>query len=521
MQLCTMSTINDLPTEIMLEVGEYLILVDPHHVLLSFLSQTCRRFHDIFTPFMAPYHVRSILESSIHKFITTANGQPDTPSTFSLDGNFEEMSFKLKDRTINDIRCFRNLIFRANAISRITVDVGRREITRCALACLLNSCVQRPDLHLRVEEDRGISWSSRDLERGPFIFNLTKSNSTESTPQEPQETQPVKTTWKDVLLGALNALSSRLPFKSSKEVSLPQIPSTCDGIEVIPRNPRFEVPRPKVAPRLTGLWIEGDCLFSASNYPWTMDIMNAAPLTHLSITKSKLTMFDWSQILPSITISTLAYLAISVSVAFPDLLDFFHRHPSLQEINLSDNEPIGVVSFLISTPSSRSNLLPKLKTLVATPDYIYPFMCHQQDGYFHNLNAYDIRPFPLSYESCFRNNRFRAILELLSTKGLRSRISLTLSTAYLNLMIEWSLDTSKHRTDVGCRKLPRIWKIVLTGEPLSTESIRTLLEQQEYFAFIYEASGESLLDRHFHTICPNLQLIEYKECGYNDWSMIV
>jgi len=404
-----MSTINDLPTELMLEVGQYLLLMDPHHCFLSYLSQTCRRFHNIFTHSIITYHTCSVLEGS--EIIGVGSGQPNT-AAFSLDGNFKEISFKLRRNTLNDTRCFRNLIFRANSISRIKIMVLRGASSQ-VLVCLLNSCVHRPGLHLKIEEDPDLGLAP--FEGRPFLFNFSFNLQSDSTVFTPREMQPVKMAWKDILLGSL------ISSKRRKRNTSSQMKTTA-----IPRESHFKAPRPKVAPRLTGLWIEGDCLLSASIYPWTRYIMNAAPLTHLSITKSKLTIFDWSQILPSITISTLAYLAIGISVAFPDLLDFFHRHASLQEINLSGKEPIGVVSFLISTPSSRPNPLPKLKTLVATPDYIYPFIFHQQDGYFRDLNAYDIRPHYI-----YSDDAFHAIFELLATTN--THLSITLYWRPLNI----------------------------------------------------------------------------------------
>jgi hypothetical protein len=434
------------------------------------------------------------------------------------------MSFKLRGHTLDDIRCFRKLISQANTISRIEVDVGHREVTLRVLACLLNTCVQRPDLHLRIAESNRISWNASELERGPFIFKFNNSNSTTPTLQQ---IEPVKTSWKDVLLSALNALSPKICCKSTKNKS-PQISSsTCcrTAAQVVPREPRFDIPRPRVAPRLTGLWMEGDSLLRATTYPWTRDIINAAPLTHLSITQSTLTLFDWSQILSSITIPTLTYLAIGqVAVAFPDLLDFFNRHPSLRIINLSDNDLIGTVSFPTATPLTKSKLLPKLNTLVATPEYIHPFIFHQKDGYFQVLNAYDLRPFPEKHDQNIRERRFHAIFELLASNP-RTHLSITLSRMSLNTLVKWLLDTSGR---TGLRKLPRIRNLVLVGESYSGRLIEDrvlgLLETQTLVIDIPLQGERVLLDRLFHTVCPDLQRIEFKEIltySYNDWSMII
>jgi hypothetical protein len=504
------TSITDLPAELMLEVGQHLLLIDPHHCLLSYLSQTCRWFHNIFTQFIVAYHTRTISENLIPQGFVNIATEPNT-STFSLNGDFKEISFKLRGHTLNDIRCFRNLIFRANTISRIKL-MSPQQATGQVLACLLNSCVRRPDLHLKIEGNWGISWIPFDGEH--FAFN-TLSNSTASPPL------PVKTKWKDILLGALNALSSKRCHKSAKRNTSPQ---------VIPRDQRFEVPSPKFAPGLTGLWIEGDCLFNAKTYTWIRDIMNAAPLTHLSITKSNITPNNWSQILSSITIPTLAYFQIGrVSVAFLDLLDFFSRHPSLQEINLSV-ALIGIVSFLSSsTRTTKLKLLPKLKTLIATPEYIYPFICHQQDGYFNDLNAYDIRPFLINYTRHYVEDYFRSIFELLASDRRRIHQSIILSWKPLNILITWF---SRRAISV-----PRIWKIVLNiGGPffkvqLLEERTRVLLAQRakkmKKIAFINDLlswqNERLVLDRLFHIIFPNLQVIEYKGApglSIDDWSMI-
>ncbi|KAJ2911911.1 hypothetical protein MD484_g8509, partial [Candolleomyces efflorescens] len=111
-------------------------------------------------------------------------------------------------------------------------------------------------------------------------------------------------------------------------------------------------------------------------------IPSQSSLTSLSLTESKMTHYDWHAILQLPAwqgFSRLEHLDVWDSqIAFPDLLKFLERHPTIVDLNLSRYTAIGKVQI----PDGRG-ILPNLKTLNATPEFLIPLLNHQQKSQAH------------------------------------------------------------------------------------------------------------------------------------------
>lgn len=387
--------ITDLPTELLLHIGDFVLQIDsPYYHSLSLLAQTCRRLYDAFVPQIDTYHVNILRNLRITLEKCPAD---ETPAAF-LRGRFKELAFDMENQPFVNMQCTRYLVPRASSIRKITVNVEYRQTLYrhrqtdpavvylpafYILVRLLNSCVQRPQLRLEI------NGNSRN-EEGPFVFkfDITRQkrdvHSEQSSPKLP------------MVLTKLRTLFSWIKEKETTE-SEEESDNMSEPSYIVTRRPaqRSQLPYPRFPPLLTTLCIRGEFLFSASMYPWTLYILNTAPLIHLSVTdgRSNPNHFTWSQILPAITIPTLKELAIGkIAVAFPDMVDFLKRHPSLQSLDLTANYLIGVFRFPDSL--SKSEFLPRLCRLTASSEYTTPFIRYHQLGYCPQLKTYKFVPFP-------------------------------------------------------------------------------------------------------------------------------
>jgi hypothetical protein len=375
----------DLPTELWLHIGEFVLEIDSWYRLLSSLAQTCRRLYGIFEPQIDAHHVKCIVASKDLK-VTHDRDELANP----ILGQVRELSIYIskENQTFDAVRCFRYLIARAKTIEKIKMNVAVDNFNPQVLVCLLNSCVQRPQLRLEVNGD--------SREEGPFIFKFdTTTTATCQQRDVPQIEQPSA---KSPMV--LTKLRNLFPWTKEKNVIKNfEEETSCDVTPgplytVIPRHPTYTgLPYPRFPPLLTSLCIQGDRLFSASTYPWMLYILNIAPLTHLSITDGPLNHFIWSQMLSAITIPTLKGLGIGkIAIAFPDLVDFLIRHPSIEKLDLTSNLLIGVFRFPKSL--SKSEFLPRLCSLTASSEYTRPFVQYHQLGYCPLLKTYEFVSIP-------------------------------------------------------------------------------------------------------------------------------
>ncbi|KAJ6601665.1 hypothetical protein B0H10DRAFT_673290 [Mycena sp. CBHHK59/15] len=153
--------------------------------------------------------------------------------------------------------------------------------------------------------------------------------------------------------------------EQSEEVSS-DLPSTINSEE---RPTPIALPTP-LHPALRTFNIHASFLFHTTFYRWTLNVLNTAPLTELSLDDIDLTHYDWALILPTLTLPALEALAINrCAVAVPDLALFLARHPTLLTLGLSFHLAIGAL-----VPGPSTDALPRLVRLCATPDYLCHFL---------------------------------------------------------------------------------------------------------------------------------------------------
>ncbi|KAF5318033.1 hypothetical protein D9619_012104 [Psilocybe cf. subviscida] len=172
------------------------------------------------------------------------------------------------------------------------------------------------------------------------------------------------------------------------------LPAVPEGDTKNPEDYAYALRRPRTvhlalscAPqRISSLTIEADAMFIASMYPITLHLLTLAPLTSLALHRLYLDAFNWSQILPALTLPHLADLALTgLELASHDLVPFLARHAgTLTALDLARTPAIAMTLRLLR-PTAFD--LPHLATLRADPSYLIPLLQHHLLGRLQALRA--------------------------------------------------------------------------------------------------------------------------------------
>ncbi|KAJ6450394.1 hypothetical protein C8R45DRAFT_1114130 [Mycena sanguinolenta] len=131
-------------------------------------------------------------------------------------------------------------------------------------------------------------------------------------------------------------------------------------------------------PRISTFTILTPFLFHVTFLPWTTHLCNTAPLTSLSLMHINLSLYDWSLILPKLSMEALRELSICCqTLAMPDLVQFLRRHEGITVLDLRGCETLGAVMPPISagtTTATPETFLPHLTILTASPEHLLYFL---------------------------------------------------------------------------------------------------------------------------------------------------
>ncbi|KDR76869.1 hypothetical protein GALMADRAFT_155581 [Galerina marginata CBS 339.88] len=463
--------VTDLPTELLLEITSYLGFEGISQVRLAL---TCRRFYETLIPQILEDQIKHadklVAASRVHLIQDlSANEQGTDKATVGsitepFKGFFRRLAFRVGGDE-KDFRCVQGLITRAKHLEEVDLQLGEVCSLR-EVAAVLNSCIGRPGLRLSV----GGTISS--TERGPFEFDF-RSNGKPIRLEElvtPPPSPPITETAKHYFWSFLRVLqpffrasqgqvipSAKNP-PARKEAAMSSSPVSRE-ISVIAtlRNPRFHIST-LPQPQLISFIISSEALFLPSIYPVTLNALNNSPIRTLSLSNLTLSLFDWAQILPSITLPFLENLMIgNLSLGFPDFLAFLERHDSIESIDLTGNNVIGVARLPLKP------ILPRLNSLTANHEYLVPFLLQKDREYFPALQKLGIlSPGGISSPSVARypypEHQLHAVYDLISQgRFIDLSITLDLSTAGL---IDWILNTPEAK-DTG-RQLLGVRSVVAT-----------------------------------------------------------
>ena len=515
----------ELPNELLLEIAACVLTKDASRVQSSHLSQTCWRLHDIIAPQNLEYHETCLhLNPLLQSWqLKTASGDstPEQKNTRAFAREFSNLIFRLSGSSVDDdLRCIRHFVFRASTIDNIKVFLDGR-FNAGQLAPLLNACVQRQGLDLNIN-------SHHEAEGGPFIFEFRSNQSADLVPLPNSRTGPSSVTSMTKFLYETIRSIFRLPSTKPADLAALQNDQPIStqpkpAYTIIRRPPMFEVHLPSSKPQIPELSIDGEAMFSASLYPWTLHVLNSAPLTSLSISRVSFALFNWTEILASVTIPSLLYLLLAkVHIASPDLISFLHRHPTLETLHVSEYTLIGTVDF--PAPSC-APFLPRLSSLLATAEYLLPFLQHQGRGHNPLLCRYSVSLVPNNGPGIDRyppaRHQLHSIYDTIA-EGRHKDLTLLLPPLASSGLIEWLTPKSDPKCTKGFfRQLPGIRTLLhlyKQGEEpsqvqedrvrdwLANDDVLTRAVVGDDVANIQELPREVLLDRFVELAVPDTRL---------------
>jgi len=452
--------LTELPNELLLEIGTHLAVKDRSQARLA---MTCRHFYFLFMPTVLEDHTKHV-EKLAKDGRLILRESPDRKSWPKPQKDIGQVIHPFKksyltvhvylreEDSFKDIRCIRGLINRSHSIHEVGLFFMRSGSLRDA-AAVVNTCARRDDMRLTVSGR--ISYDND--EQGPFSFDFQTIN-THSSEKETLPTSRVR--W---FLQMIRSL-----FSGPRGKTLPpedKAPLTTSYVAT-PRVPPVEFPLPSMA-LLQSFTINGETLFQPSLYPTVLNIFRSTSLQRLCLLNIRLSLFNWTEILPLISLPALKCLAIGhVSIPVPDLLPFLQRHHTIQELDLTENVVIGVAELPI-TP-----ILPKLKSMAANSEYIIPFLKHKELKHFSELQNIYVKPLyehrPLIYP----------VFDVIS-EGHHSGMILTLDNLASSGLVEWFL--GRYRNDPKLSGLNRricgIQNLVITDPNITLPS--TLVDDLE------------------------------------------
>ncbi|KDR76868.1 hypothetical protein GALMADRAFT_138909 [Galerina marginata CBS 339.88] len=361
-------SIADLPNELLLEIASYLSFNEPSRVHLAI---TCPRLYGVFMPGILEDQVdhvgKLIAESKVILYKDFEARRLVSKKTFiseSFRTSYHTLVYRVSG-VEKDLWCVKSLIARALYLQDVVLQLAQ-PCSLPKLAAIIIACAFRQGVQLTVS---GTILGGES--GGPFTIQFHSSESLLIA--FPKGNKPTSATskvksrprlFRKIFYLLSKFFSNRKPMPSTTARFTTNVRiCTEQKVYAVPRQPEFNiVVPPKLV--LASLKIDSGTPFLPSLYPFTLAILNRAPITDLSLSHISFTLFVWSQILPSITMPTLAKLSIgNLSIAFPDLLAFLERHRFIETLDLTDNDVIGVVKL------PPTDLLPNLNLFTANSEY--------------------------------------------------------------------------------------------------------------------------------------------------------
>jgi hypothetical protein len=399
-----------LPNELILEILGYHEGSPLEDDTIQNLALSCRRLFALLISTILQRqlnHLRNLTRNNKIEIVKTEQFYSLRLEQLDMDiygSSLNSISYNITHTVAKDLRCLHGLIARASQVRHVslTLEMSMYEQTILGpipeggmevFSSLFNVCVEKEGLSLSVNGEPAV-W---DGEGGPFKYEVTTSPQSTIAPpvsrrrnirRRTEKTDYFKRFWELFSPIFPNfgtpkiAERSEGPEEPTKEEP-PQSSKTAPFVFIsspyITSVANYETTNPFLKvhdPKLSGIEINSRIFFRSSWYTTTRKVLNTAPITQLSFGNTGLTLYDWAQILPFITIPSLTEFTIGESgIAFPDLFTFLQRHPSITKLVLSNSFCIGRVEL----PASSTPFLPCLTKLVGAAEYLAPLLQDKDD----------------------------------------------------------------------------------------------------------------------------------------------
>ncbi|TFK28229.1 hypothetical protein FA15DRAFT_665441 [Coprinopsis marcescibilis] len=400
-----MSILHDaLPNELILIIATQIpgsaSHLDPLSLALTQFALTCKRFYALLMPLVLEYHSsRLLVLESTHRLELYAEEEDSesNPGCSKLQDLMHNshattlcpdspqlncMRVTVAVMTPQDLWIIRGLVLRAKRLRGLIVAFDVRSAMPCnspwaarkewirAFVALLDICLVNPGLTLTFE-GQSHPFDSRESSF-PFYHYFPRAQRANHILFPRSLVLRLK---ERVLLALKTILRFCMTFVRNGQISTALNMPTTSALKHPPVQVLATIRSVDQYP-LSRFVIASNVPFSPSWYRYTEHILrhSSTNLAHLHLRGLDLSLYDWHIILPSWNFARLLTLELGKSaIAFPDLLAFLCRHPSITALDLTSNVLIGRVELSRSS-KTRRNFLPKLEQISASPDYLVPFL---------------------------------------------------------------------------------------------------------------------------------------------------
>ncbi|KAH9474552.1 hypothetical protein JR316_0013014 [Psilocybe cubensis] len=373
--------IADLPAELLFEVASHLDQSEgPEQARLAL---TCRWFYTTLMRGVAEYQSRQF-EVLLQRAVITPSLQASPLSAVQLDK--DSANLKLFERPFSDLvvhathldaadtRSLRYIICQSKHLQSVEIAIIQPLRDHRHLAAVMGTCFGKTGLHLRIT-------GSFSGDQSPFSFQFHSNGQSIQIASHPTEgIHAVSRTgiWPNFryffrrFLALFPAALPSTPISGESPLAAPTPTVT---FTVTQRKPKFHISS-LPTPQLESLHLDGALSLLQSVYPVTLKALNSQ-MTSLTLQRISFSIFDWNQILPSISLPVLKTFTLigDLTIAFPDLLMFFERHQSIEHLYMTDKNLIGMAKMPLHS------ILPNLNTLGANSEYLTPFLQYKRLGH--------------------------------------------------------------------------------------------------------------------------------------------
>ncbi|PPQ81385.1 hypothetical protein CVT25_015906 [Psilocybe cyanescens] len=511
-----MSAITDLPTELLLEITSH--FDHSKDTAQACLASTCQQFYGLFMQEVIAYQAKQLqllLERSmiipslyVDSTIEIRKADDGSPERNFFDRPITELAIRVPHMTAIEVRSVRCLICWSKHLRN--VELLATELCNLRdLAAIINTCVGKAGLSLRIT-------GSVSQEQSPFIFSFHSNGLPIHVKADVADTSVAVTkqgkgfdfrSFFRRLLRLFPTSTSSTPQQTASEVKESPILS----ITVTRREPNFRI-KFLPQPEFSSLYIDGPIPLHQSLYPITLNALNS-PITSLTLHRISFTLYDWAQILPSITMPMLKDLAIgNLFIAFPDLLAFLERHESIENLFLTDNNVIGIAKL----PSH--SILPRLSTLATTSEYLLPFLQYKNLGYLPalvNIRMSNSRGVsgPSTAQYPYLYNDLHPVYDLISGAQF-TKLRVTLDALRPNGLVDWLLySTPTDRDGKATHHLAGVKTLIINSQDLSVST--ELTKELEDWSITADFPGgiSQSYDGNQITLLKIIETLIWTKCG--------
>ncbi|GLB37378.1 hypothetical protein LshimejAT787_0404290 [Lyophyllum shimeji] len=334
------SLLLSLSTELLLLILEYL----PNAALLA-ISKTSQRLHCFALPaYLSRHGISNSQPTSLILHGKTIDALPGLRASLSIT-SLDSISCKFEGpdeaRFARDVTNLLRFIHKLTRVNCVTLHMGSIDARWVYGFATAKSDAWKPTFLRLLDTILERHCSSLTVTHGYFVLPMSPKGGL---------------AWHHQLVGTSESVAAAR--------------STFLGYSFAARRQRPSIERRLSSTELKSFSIHSNMLLVQPFCDWTLRTLNSCDIRSLSVSFWGISQDTWASILPTITLPSLVeFTAGTTDIAFPDLIEFLSRHPSIHTLNLHPH--FGYPgSQKRPRRSKHKRLLPQLTALGGSPSNI-------------------------------------------------------------------------------------------------------------------------------------------------------